>query len=117
MGIQKIPLARQLARLRDGNPAHPEFNRHAIRSMADIPITAYLHDSKLDQMQLMNLLNISPGQKAKLTYQQIAAHIDKLWRQDQTRCLANAAIEVLAGPILYCYEKRENAYSSTENPA
>ena len=115
MGIQKTPLAQQLTRLRDGNPAHPEFNAHARRSMADIPITAYLHDYEPERAQLIDLL---PEQEDKLTYRQAAARIDELWQVPETKHLAAAAIEILAQPILNCYEKRRAAYgSSTENPS
>ena len=118
MKIQKTPLAQQLARLRDGNPAHPDFNAHAIRSMADIPITIYLHDFKPERVQMMELLSIPLGQEDKLTYQQAAVRIDKLWQAHETKHLAATAIEILAWPILNCYEKRRSAYGgSTENPS
>lgn len=116
MGVQKTPLAQQLARLRDGNPAHPEFNRHAIRSMADILITAYLRDFELERTQLMELLSITPEKEDKLTYQQAAVYIEKLWQAHETKQLAATAIEILARPILNCYEKRRSAYGgSSEN--
>lgn len=118
MEIQKTPLAQQLARLRDGNPAHPEFNAHAIRSMANMSITRYLYDFKSDHTQLIKLLSIPPEQEGKLTYQQAAGRIDKLWQAHETKHLAAAAIEILARPILNCYEKRRTAYgSSSKNPS
>lgn len=118
MEIQKTPLAQQLARLCDGNPAHPEFNAHAIRSMANIPITAYLHDYEPERAQLMDLLSIPPEQEDKLAYRQAAVYIDRLWQARETKHLAAAAIEILARPILNCYAERRTAYgSSTENPS
>ena len=118
MKIQKTPLAQQLARLRNGAPAHPDFNRHAIRSMADMPIAIYLHDFQPERVQLMELLSILSGQEDKLTYRQAAVRIERLWQAHETKQLAATAIEILARPILNCYEKRRSAYgSSTENPS
>ena len=118
MTFQKTPLDQQLAQLRSGHPAHPEFNASAVRSMADTPIITYLHDYTAECARLMSLLDIPPEQEARLTYQEAAVCIAKLWERSEKKQAADEAIGILALPILNCYERRKIAYgSSTENSA
>ncbi len=117
MNIQRIPLDRQLTQLRHGNPAHPEYNACAIRHMSATPIILYLRDCAAECVYLMSLLGIPRDQEDRLTYQEAAVYIDKLWEQPETKHLASESIEILALPLMDCYEKRKNAYgNSAENP-
>jgi len=117
MNIQRIPLDRELAHLRRGNPAHPEYNACAIRHMATTPIVTYLRDYAAECVYLMSLLGIPRDREDQLTYQEAATCIDRLWERPETKNLAEEAVEILALPLLDCYERRKNAYgSSTENP-
>jgi len=118
MRIQKIPLDQQLAKLRNGSPAHPEFNACAVRNMANIHAMAYLRDYGAEFVDLTFLLHIPADQEERITYGEVATIVSKLWEQTETRVTAAEAMELLALPLLNCYERRKGAYgSSTENPA
>ena len=100
MRIQKIPLDQQLAKLRNGSPAHPEFNACAVRNMANIPAMAYLRDYGAEFVDLTFLLHIPADQEERITYGEVATIVSKLWEQTETRVTAAEAMELLALPLL-----------------
>lgn len=96
MRTEIIPLADRLARLRDGQAAHPEYDGAVIRSMARMPIMAYLggYDIFCD-------FQAAVGTREDLSYQITAAAIaDQVRHHELTAEGLAEAVSFLAAPVV-----------------
>jgi len=96
MKIEIIPLADRLARLRDGQAAHPEYDGAVILSMARMPIMAYLggYDTFCD-------FQMVTGTREDLSYQITAAAIaDQVRHHELTAEGLAEAVSFLAAPVV-----------------
>ena len=96
MRTETIPLAERLACLRDGQAAHPEYDGAVIRSMARMPIMAYLggYDIFCD-------FQCITGTRDDLSYQITARAIaDQVHYHELTAEDLTEAVSFLASPIV-----------------
>lgn len=96
MKTETIPLADRLARLRDGQAAHPEYDGAVIRSMARMPIMTYLggYDTFCDFQAVV-------GTREDLSYQVTARAIaDQVRHHELTAEGLAEAVNFLAAPIV-----------------
>ena len=96
MRTEIIPLADRLARLRDGQAAHPEYDGAVIRSMARMPIMTYLggYDTFCD-------FQMVTGTREDLSYQITARAIaDRVSCKEISPEGLTEAVNFLAAPIV-----------------
>ena len=96
MRTEIIPLADRLARLRDGQAAHPEYDGAVIRSMARMPIMTYLggYDTFCDFQAVT-------GTREDLSYQITARAIaDRVSCKEISPEGLTEAVNFLAAPIV-----------------
>lgn len=96
MKTEIIPLADRLARLRDGQAAHPEYDGAVIRSMARMPIMTYLggYDTFCD-------FQCITGTREDLSYQVTARAIaDQVRHHELTAEGLAEAVSFLAAPVV-----------------
>ena len=107
--MERIPLSERFSRLKSGYPAFPEFVPCAIRAMAEIPLSDYLHafPDKLERLQ--EILGLAPEETAQMPYREAAKRIDRLWRVQRNRALLGEALDAMASPIRKCYKDRSQA--------
>lgn len=99
MNIRKLPLAARLHRLARNEPAYPERTASIIHRVAATPITAYLEKFVAELDQLGTILELTADELGEMTYQDVAARIDKLYCQE-TLDRAAQALDLLAAPLV-----------------
>lgn len=115
MKTEIIPLSDRLARLRDGEAAHPEYDGAVIRSLARMPIMSYLGDYHTF-CDLQSYLAI----RQDLPYQ-ITARVtnDLLWKKQLKAAEVSDIVNILAAPIVQiqrAYSERNSAFLPYREP-
>ena len=103
--IQAIPLAERLQRMKDGQPAYPEYIPSTIQTLAEMPVADYLAGLDAEQQQRFFDLIGCPGGSG-YTYQWAASMIQCL--RETSPKAANEATRILAEPMARYYEHYKN---------
>lgn len=110
MSVNQIPLETRLKRLREGYASDPEFNVSAIKTMAKLPIRAYLAGWEEELKKLKELLFLTEEDIQTMTYQEVACYIHRLPNTIRHQEISRQAVRILALPFKKCYQERKQAY-------
>lgn len=108
--INRIPLKKRIDNIRNGYAGDEAYNIEAIVRFANIPITEYMAAFQEEYGNLLYSLDISREEAAGMTYQDVAKRVNALYWSEETIAKAVKAMQYLAKPFNYCYEKRNQYY-------
>ena len=108
MEYEQIPLEEQLKKAADGYCIHPEYSACAIRAWGKTPIVDYFGSGTETGMQrlteLMKILHIPKKKLIRMTYCDIAGHINSLRQDAANRRRVKKAIQLLGTPFVEGFE-------------
>lgn len=122
MDYEQIPLEEQLKKAADGFCIHPEYSACAIRAWGKTPIVDYFGSGTETGMQrlteLMKILHIPKKKLSRMTYCDIAGHINSLRQKGTNSRRVKKAMRLLAEPLADGFELwKEGRCKNAENPA
>ena len=93
MDVIKLPLAERIQRLKEYEPAHPEYITRSIQAMGRTPLTTYFAALPYELKWLEDLIG-----SIDCTYQQAALRVQRLRKDDPAK--ANRAVQLLIVPLI-----------------
>ncbi len=105
-GVSRISLEERLERLQGGLSGDPAYPKAALRSMAEMPVSAYFGSCVEEMERLGELLGLEPEKFQSLCYWQAAFLASSLWEHGGHRAAAEEAVCLLASPPIRFFEER-----------
>lgn len=111
MSVNRIALETRLDRIKKGYAGDPAFVPCVINKMADMPLAVFMATAPAEREQLRELLEITEEKENVMTYRETALYLCQMLSRHDSRTIT--AVNLLAAPVLKCYEERKCAYGKS----